>query len=89
MKLWLLRPIDEESGPWEPWYDKTFGFVVRAENEADARKMADENAGDENNYRRVHASGDGNPWLHTAFSSCKELLADGEAVVIIEDNHAS
>lgn len=33
MKLWLLRPIETE-GPnlWDPWYDKAFGFVVRAKN---------------------------------------------------------
>lgn len=37
MKLWLLRPVvglDENDNPWWPWYDKAFGFVVRAETEA-------------------------------------------------------
>lgn len=37
MRLWELRPIDKDSGPWEPWYDKAFGFVVRADTEAQAR----------------------------------------------------
>ena len=30
MRLWLLRPVEGDS-LWDPWYDKAFGFVVRAE----------------------------------------------------------
>ena len=36
MRLWLLRPQEgliEGDNPWDPWYDKAFGFVVRAETE--------------------------------------------------------
>lgn len=40
-KLWLLRPIDENSPPWTPWYDKAFGFVIRAESEREARRMTE------------------------------------------------
>lgn len=41
MKLWLLRPIDPHGGLWDPWFDKIFGFVVRAETETEARTLAD------------------------------------------------
>ncbi len=50
MKLWLLRPnknLSENDNPWKPWYDKAFSFVVRAETEEDARKLAHKNAGSE------------------------------------------
>ena len=40
MKLWLIRTRDPTSGAWDPWYDKAFGFVVRAETEGQARKFA-------------------------------------------------
>lgn len=52
MKLWLLRPIKD----WIPWYDKSFGFVIRAESEDAAREMADKNRENEN-------AKNGNPWL--------------------------
>ena len=51
MKLWLLRPVDglaKNDNPWEPWYDKAFCFVVRAETDTEARDMAHAEAGDEN-----------------------------------------
>lgn len=75
MKLYLLRPRDEFDGPWETWYDKAFGFVVRAENEEIARKLASEECGDEKE----------NAWTDATYSDCKELTFDGEAQVIIRD----
>ena len=51
MKIFELRPVENlknNDNPWKPWYNKSFGFIVRAETEAEARKYADENAGDEN-----------------------------------------
>ena len=45
MKLWLLRPREDlpyDKDPWEPWYDKAFGFVVRAETEERARAIGQE-----------------------------------------------
>ena len=38
MRLWILRPIDEAAGQWSPWFDKAFGFVMRAETEEAARR---------------------------------------------------
>lgn len=80
MKLYLLRPIKPNSGAWNPWYDKCFGMVVRAENEDAARRIADENAGDEN-YRGT------NPWLDPNQSECSELLRKGDPGLIISDVH--
>lgn len=59
MNLYLLRPRDEHHGPWEPWFDKVFGFVVRADTEAEARAVADTHGGDEND--------EGHPWLDAAW----------------------
>lgn len=79
MKLWLLRPITKKKGgPWDPWYDKSFGFVIRAETEEKAREIADDNAGDENHD-------DNHPWLKTRYASCTELLSNGEEELIIRD----
>lgn len=84
MSLWLLRPNDyghddgwvgAAGSPWEKWYDKAFGFVVRAETENEARRMAQEQSGDEGDTA----------WLSSEFSTCTELTADGEAAVVIRD----
>ena len=51
MKLWLLRPREnfaKGNNPWHPWYDKYFGFVIRAETEDEARSIATEADGPEN-----------------------------------------
>lgn len=81
MKLWLLEPLEDTErnyhqpgSPWDPWYDKAFGFVVRAESEADARALANEEHGDE-----------GDAWLDPALSKCVELTADGEPGVVLRD----
>ena len=81
MKIFELRPVfifKENDNPWKPWYDKSFGFIVRAETEAEARKYADENAGNEN-------SGTKTPWLDEKYSTCVELNSNGEAGMIMKD----
>lgn len=88
MKLWLLRPIDENKVPWDPWYDRAFGFVVRAETEEEAREIGDLNGGSELgtimfNADR-HAEGRG-PWRDSLLSTCEELLPDGDAGVVMRD----
>lgn len=91
MKLFLLRPIgyhDEwhETGPWNPWYDKVFGHVVRAPDEQTARRIADEHAGDENRDRSLRER---HPWLDPEISACVELTADGEPGHIIYDHRGA
>ena len=84
MKLWLLRPVEnlpEGDDPWEPWYDKAFGFVVRAETEDGARSLAQANAGDEKRNRRSSRQ----PWLDAKYSTCAELTAEGAAEMVIRD----
>jgi hypothetical protein len=78
MKLWLLR-ANEGNECWEPWFDKTFGMVVRARNELEARSIAAENA---DNERMI-------AWLSTENSSCVELTRQGKSELIIRDNHAA
>jgi len=79
MKLWLLRPAKEKKGgPWDPWFDKSFGFVVRAETEEKAREIADDNAGDENRDAK-------HPWLKSRYASCEELTPNGEEDLIMKD----
>lgn len=74
MRLYLLKPIDE-STHWMPWFDKAFGFVVRAASETDARAMAAADAGDEGAAT----------WLDATFTQCVELADDGKPGVIIQE----
>jgi hypothetical protein len=84
MKLWLLRPIyDGKGSAWDPWYDKAFGFVVRAEDELKARKLASANGGDENRKKGKR------PWLDPKQSACVELTLDGGPGVVIADCHSA
>jgi hypothetical protein len=75
VKLWIVRPVDETAAPWTPWFDRTFGFVVRAESEASARALAAEQATDEGPAA----------WLSDDSSVCVELQADGYPAVIMQD----
>lgn len=94
MKVWVLLPhsnLPVGDDPWDPWYDKSFGFVIIAETEESARALAQENAGDEKRGEflgkftaRTHT-----PWLEEKYSSCKELTAAGELRIILQDFHAA
>ena len=81
MKLWLLRPREEVYGTeldlWEPWYDKAFGYIVRAEKEKEARELATTGIGDEAKEA----------WLDAKYSTCEELLPEGEPKIILSDIH--
>lgn len=73
MRLWLLKPLE----PWDSWYDKVFGFVVRAESADAARAFAEDKAGEESRDVKV--------WLSPELTSCEELTADGDVGVILRD----
>ena len=79
MKLWLLKPIDDRHGPWDPWYDKAFGFVVRASSPAGARAIAADNACNEGPEA----------WLDPDFSTCRELRSEGPGGLILRDFSAA
>ncbi len=90
MKLWLLRPAEKlpkDNNPWDPWYDKAFGFVVRAETEADARERAQENGGDEvGSFFPFLPDANIIPaWTDSKLSTCVELSAEGDVEIIIRD----
>ena len=94
MKLWILRPVDglsSDDNPWDPWYDKCFGFVVRAASEVEARQLATDQAGDE---KRGEFLGDKianttTPWLEPKYSTCEPLTSTGESEVILQDVHSA
>lgn len=84
MKLWLLennKDLAEGNNPWKPWYDKSFAMIVRAETEEQARDIANEEAGDENNELDSVPA----PWKDPSYSTCVELTAEGEAGLIIQE----
>ena len=90
MRLWLLRPqegLTDGDNPWDPWYDKAFGFVVRAETEEEARSLAHIKAGDENRgeFSGAKISYTTEPWKDAKYSSCFELLPEGAAGVVMQD----
>lgn len=74
MKLWILRPKDKDK-LWEPWYDKAFGFVVCAEDEAGARLQAARSPGDEGKEA----------WLNDKHSTCVELTVGPTPFIVMQD----
>ena len=93
MTLYLLRPNENLQGcdPWEPWYDKNFGFVIRADSEQEARQLASKEGGDENteDYTGGKRKCVYSPWSDPQASTCEELLAEGETTLIITDFRAA
>ena len=95
MVLWQLRPIgwdddadDEQLPPaWQPWYDKAFDFIVRAETSEEARVMADAGAGGENAYD-FRTKTTLHPWLDPTQSTCEILPPEGPSIVM-RDFHAA
>ena len=77
--LFLLRPIDPDINPWDPWYDKAFGHVVRAGSEVEARQLASLSAGDEGNQA----------WLDDQLSTCHPLINHGIVGVVMTDFSAA
>ncbi len=75
MKLWLLRPVDDQTAPWNTWENIIHGFVVRAEDEAAARHLAAGECCDEGP----------DAWLEGEHSVCVELNPEGSPCVILED----
>lgn len=91
MKLWIIKArtdLEYANDPWKPWYDKAFGFVIRAETEEAARQLAQGNSGDE---ARGELSSEekpyspATPWLNPEQSSCFELTSDGKEEMLLRD----
>jgi hypothetical protein len=85
MRFWRLTPrhgsfwwcVDGKD-PWQPHHEKVFGVVVRAADEEEARWLAHQSAGQEND-----AIDGVQPWLDEAYSTCEEVPAEGGAEVIL------
>lgn len=74
--IYLLKPKSDEyfeendiKNPWEPWYDKSFGHVVVADTEEQARVFTQEHSGGEN----YEIDDNIFPWLSEAHSDCVVL----------------
>jgi len=97
-QLWLLRPREEvltrESHPWRPWFDKVFGFVVRAESEGEARELAQGAAGNEGLgiYRALGCDDEETAvgvWLQPRYTTCDVLDAEGKTTVVLIDRRGA
>lgn len=79
-KIWILRPREDLTrgdNPWNPWYDKAFGYVVVAPSEKSARDYASEETDDMEKA-----------WLDPAYSTCVEVDTGREGIVL-EDFRAA
>lgn len=91
MKLWILRPIDDEvnrPGTTYPvWsWDCSYGYVVRAEDERGAREMiANSNALCADDWRFSPGDEGAASWLNPELTSCDELTADGAPAILMRD----
>ena len=70
--LWILRP--KPAAFWRFGYGQAAGFVIRANTEKKARKLAHKHAGDE--LKRYPGA-----WLDPIQSTCKILTAEGKTIV--------
>ena len=87
--LWVLKPhpkwypfskdnhkIDGKGNPWEPWYNKLFRCVVRADSEVEARRLVSESGA---------ANGTEHAWTDQNFKLCEELSGEGPSEIIVTD----
>lgn len=71
MRLWLVEVLDSRS----ICCGGTDGFVIRAETEADARRLASELTTDVRNF---------DMWLDAEAVGCRPIEAEGDPGVLIE-----
>jgi hypothetical protein len=76
---WFNFNREGSGSPWDPWCDKAFGFVVRAESEAAARAIV---VLRDTSLRVI--SGE-HPWASEKWSTCVELTSDGPVGILIQD----
>lgn len=95
-RIWILKPrvFDadgmpdcvaswrewERDNPWDSKYNKVFGFVIEAATEQDARAIADNEAGAENEHSHWP-----HPWLNQGITVCEELTPTGMSRVVLTD----
>lgn len=77
MKLYMLKPIKQDAGPFYG-YDVVTAMIVRAKSAAIARNVASRYAQDE--AQRIGV----NPWLHQQYTTCEELTTEGGELVLLQ-----
>jgi len=79
MKLYILKAIDIKEGPdpWSPPYDCNHGFIISAETEYQAQRIAN-----------TRAAYEGKVWDDPEFTTCQELTPPLCAGIIMADFHA-
>ncbi len=80
MPLFILKPrmdLRSADDPWDSWSHSAFRFVVRAQNETEARKLAQDNGGNEMRTKAV--------WLSAEYTICELLTQEGVSMVICRD----
>lgn len=91
MKLFILQPkpnLPKGDNPWDPWFDKSFGFIIIAETEDEAREIATANCDPEEYlkyYLSEKVSDTTTPWIDEKYSTCEELLNDRDKGIIMVD----
>ncbi|MGK7953849.1 MAG: hypothetical protein AB4063_01065 [Crocosphaera sp.] len=90
-KLYLLKPkskylekndknyVDDiNKNPWYYTAASVMKIVVRAENEQQARELAEKKGGLESGKPYC-------PWFNPEYTDCEELLSEGQVGIIIQD----
>lgn len=75
MKLWILKRTSWKRS--RNVCDEAIGFVIRAETEEKARRIASSS--------RACTMGCDDVWTSTKKSSCKEITQEGEPEIILMD----
>lgn len=75
MNLYLLIPINvyEYNSPWFPTKGTVSEMVVQAKDEKQARQIASDNGGTENNHRWK-------PWKNKKWSQCIKLKTKAQVI---------
>jgi len=69
MKLWILKTVNDAA------YGEYNGFVIRAADSRQARRLANKHAGTGNKP---------NFWLNPKETTCKRIEPSGEAEILLE-----
>jgi hypothetical protein len=80
VKLWLVKRI--AAADWDEYQ----GFVIRAETELEARRIA--NGDKPDSFPFDYEDDEISVWLNPDLSTCEELTADGEAGIVLYDFNA-
>ncbi len=75
MQFWILKPLDEDTWSCNPWLETSYGFIISAATESDARVLASKDCGAEGRAA----------WINPELSSCVSLVLSETAQIIMKD----